>query len=34
MNKKEYVAPTAEVVVMAEVDVITTSDWDLPEIGW
>ncbi len=30
--KKEYIAPTAELEVIDSRDVITTSEWNLPEV--
>lgn len=32
--KIEYTAPEIDVVTLANEDVITTSDWTLPEINW
>ncbi len=32
--KIEYTAPEIDVVTLAKEDVITTSDWTLPEITW
>ena len=32
--KKEYDIPEIDVVILANEDVITTSDWNLPEINW
>ena len=35
MNRIEYSAPVIDIVVMdAEDDLITTSEWDLPEYEW
>ena len=32
--KIEYTAPEIDVVTLSSEDVITTSEWTLPEFGW
>lgn len=32
--KMEYTTPEIDVVTLSTEDVITTSDWTLPEINW